>query len=46
MSDEIEFVKCPACGEDSPDFGANVCCEHCGHAPMPYHDDDGELVES
>lgn len=45
ISDDIQFVKCPECGQEAPDFGASVVCEHCGFGPMPYYDDNGNLVE-
>ncbi len=38
-------VMCPNCGNSQPDFGANMECEECGHSPMPYCDEDGELIE-
>jgi len=45
MPDEIDVVTCPHCGEEQPDFGSNIRCECCAYAPMPYHDEAGELVE-
>ena len=46
MIEEVEFVTCPHCGEEQPDFGANTKCECCGYAPMPFHDpQSGELIE-
>lgn len=32
---EIEFVRCPACGNEQADMGHNVQCEECGFGPMP-----------
>lgn len=42
--DELLFVTCPRCAHEQPDMGRNVACESCRAAPMPYFDDDGELV--
>lgn len=44
MSEEIQMVTCPECREEASDFGSNMRCEFCGHAPMPYHELDGTLV--
>lgn len=43
-STEVQFVVCLECGEEQPDFGSNVSCEHCGEGPMPYYDEEGNLV--
>lgn len=43
--DDIQQVECPACGHEQPDFGPNVRCEVCKAAPMPYHNEAGELVD-
>ncbi len=42
---DVEFVTCPECGHEQPDFGSGVCCEECKAGPMPYYDDNGELVQ-
>ena len=43
--EEPKFVICPECGNEQGDMGRNVSCEICGFGPMPYHDDDGEVVD-
>jgi hypothetical protein len=40
-----EDVQCPACGNVQPDMGAHMQCEECGFAPMPFCDEDGNLIE-
>ena len=35
MGEELEFVKCPECGNEQADMGNNVACEECGFGPMP-----------
>lgn len=30
MSDEVQFVTCPECGNEQADMGRNVRCEECG----------------
>jgi len=42
--DEDFFVTCENCGNEQPDFGANVACEQCGET-MPYYDEDGNLID-
>lgn len=34
-TDDPVFVICPECGNEQGDMGKGVCCEECGHAPMP-----------
>lgn len=40
-----DAVDCPNCGNTQPDNGANMRCEDCGFAPMPFYNEDGYLVE-
>lgn len=35
MSDEVEIVICPECGNEQADMGHGVSCEECGYGPMP-----------
>lgn len=43
--DNIKYVTCPECGEDQIDMARDVSCKVCGYYPMPFHDENGNLVE-
>ncbi len=40
INDGPVFVICPECGNEQGDAGKGVCCEECGHAPMPTKSDE------
>ncbi len=42
IDDGPVFVTCPECGYEQGDAGEGVCCEECGHAPMPTGGDDDD----
>jgi hypothetical protein len=44
MSDEVQYVRCPCCGNEQADMGANVECDECGEGPMPFYR-DGVLID-